>query len=140
MSEHLTNIVVVALIHRDNKIFIARRAAHKSTFPGQFECVGGHLDPGETLEEGLRREVREEIGAEIEVGPLIDAFTYTSEDTFKAELVYLCELVEDQEPVLNPDDHSEFLWLNSSEIDKFEKDDEETAAIRKAFTILEGEE
>lgn len=141
MAEHSTNIVVVAIIHNDeNKIFVARRAATKVTWPNRFECVGGHVEPGETLEEGLRREVREEIDCEIVVGNLFDAFTYESEDTFKVELSYLCRLAPGEEPKLNPEDHSEFLWISKDEIGKFEKDDEETAALRKAFRILEGEQ
>jgi len=140
MSEHLTNIVVVALIHRDKKILIARRSVTKSTFAGRFECIGGHLDPNEKLEEGLKREVQEEIGCEIVVGQLVDAFTYISEDTFKVELAYLCQLADGQEPKLNPDDHSEFKWIRSDEIDQFEKEDEETESLRKAFKILEGVE
>lgn len=138
MSEHLTNIVVVAIIYDDaDRIFIARRAKTKSFQPGMFECPGGHLDPDETLEQGLVREVREELGCEIIIEDLFDAFTYESEGTLKVELTYLCRLAPGQEPKLNPDDHSEFLWIGSHEIDKFEKEDEETAALRKAFSILE---
>lgn len=141
MSQHSTNVVVVALIHdADNKIFIARRASSKSFHPGMFECIGGHLELNETPEEGLKREVYEEINTRIRVGKLIDAFTYTDDGEFKVELSYLCEFEDDQQPVLNPDDHSEALWIGSGEIEKFEKEDEETAALRKAFRILEGEE
>jgi 8-oxo-dGTP diphosphatase len=137
MSEHLTNIVVVGLIVRDGKIFIAKRAASKAAFPDQFELVGGHLDPGEDLAHALRREIKEEIGVDIHVGELIDAFTYTSEDTFKVELIYLCELLDPtMEPVLQPADHSEALWISGDELAKFEKDDEETAALRKAFKLI----
>lgn len=139
MSEHLTNIVVVAIIHdSSNKVFIARRSQTKSFLPGMFESIGGHLDPGETLEEGLKREIREEIGCEIVVEELFDAFTYESEGMLKVELSYLCHLAPGEEPRLNPDDHSESLWIGGDEIEKFEKDDEEMAALRKAFKILEG--
>lgn len=139
MSEHLTNIVVVAIIHNDDdQVFVARRAAMKSFHPGMFECVGGHLDPGETLEEGLQREIREEIGCEIVIEELFDAFTYESEGMLKVELSYLCHLAPGEVPKLNPEDHSEYLWIGSDEVEKFEKEDEETDALRKAFKILEG--
>lgn len=139
MSEHNTNIVVVAVIYNEEKkVFIARRSTTKETWPNRFELTGGHLEPGETLEEGLHREVREEIGCDIEIERLFDAFTYESEGVFKVELSYLCKLKPGQQPKLNPNDHSEFLWINSSEIAKFEKEDDETGALRKAFKILEG--
>jgi 8-oxo-dGTP diphosphatase len=138
MSEHLTNIVVVGFIHRDGKIFIAKRAATKAAMPDRFEIPGGHLDPGEKLTAALKREIMEEIQIDVEVGTLFDAFTYTSEDTFKVELCYLCELVDNtREPVLNPVDHSIARWISKDEIKLFEKEDEETAALRKAFDLLE---
>jgi len=140
MSEHLTNIVVVGLIVRDGKIFMARRAATKFAFPDEFEIVGGHLDPGETLQDGLKREIKEEIGVDIEVGELVDAFTYTSENTFKVELCYICTLVDPtMEPVLQPADHSEALWISEDEIGKLQKDDPEVVLIRKAFKLINGD-
>ena len=140
MSTHETNIVVAALIHdSNNKIFIARRAASKAFHPNMFECIGGHLDQGETPEQGLSREVFEEVQAHIRIGKLVDAFTYTDDEAFKVELSYLCEFEDGEQPKLNPDDHSEFMWIGKDEVDKFEKEDEETAALRKAFRILEGE-
>lgn len=138
MSEHTTNIVVVALIHEGNKIAIFRRAATKAFHPSMFECVGGHLEPDETPEEGLQREIMEEIGCKIHVEKLIDAFTYRDNEAFKVELSYLCVLESGEIPKLNQNDHSEMLWIRADEIDKFEKDDEETNALRKAFKLLQG--
>ncbi len=141
MDEHLTNIVVCGLIARDGKIFVPRRAQTKATFPGTFELVGGHADPGEQPVAALEREIREELGVEVEVGMLIDAFTYTSESTFKIEICYLCTLKDPTvEPVLNAADHSEARWIGPDEIALFEKDDEETAVLRKAFKVLKGNE
>jgi len=139
LDEHNTNIVVVGLIERNGKIFIARRAATKTTFPNRFELPGGHVDPGETLEDALIREMREELELDITVGAVVDAFTYESEDMFKVEIVYLCKIKDDQEPVLHQDDHSEAKWIRSDEVGLMEKDDEETIALRKAFKLLEGE-
>lgn len=134
MSEHLTNIVVVGFIVRNGKIFIAKRAPTKTAFPGQYELVGGHLDPGETLEEGLRREIEEELKVSVSVDTLVDAFTYTSEEVFKVELCYLCYLDgPTMEPVLNPADHSESLWITEEEISKSGKDDREVKALQQAF-------
>lgn len=85
---HETNIVVVAILHRDGKVFIAKRAASKKTFPDRFELIGGHVDSGE--------------------------------------------------PVLDPNDHSTSRWIDEDELHLFEKDDEETEALRRAFKYLKG--
>lgn len=135
---HNTNIVVVALLRRGNKLFIAKRADTKQTWPGRYELIGGHVDPGETLEDALKREVREEINVEVTVGQIVGAFTYESEATFKVEICYLCELADvSAEPVINPDDHSEGQWIDSSQLATFGKEDEETDMLAKAFAIID---
>lgn len=137
---HDTNIVVVGLITRDGKIFIAKRADTKKTLPGQFEIPGGHVDPGEQPEQALERELFEELGVHVHVGRPVFAFTYESEDTFKVEIVYLCTLAADSsEPVLDPTDHSDSLWIGEDEMSKMAKDDEEVIAIRRAFEMLKND-
>jgi nucleoside triphosphatase len=59
-------IVVVALVRNpDGDYLLCRMPPDRGVFPGQWGLPGGGLEPGETLEEGLRREVREELGLEI---------------------------------------------------------------------------
>jgi mutator protein MutT len=135
---HDTNIVVVSLLRRGDQLFIARRADTKKTWPGRFELIGGHVDPGETLEDALRREVREEIGIEIVIGDIVGAFTYESENTFKVEICYLCELADiSAEPIINPEDHSEGRWISREDMHVLEKDDEEAEMVKKAFAMIE---
>ncbi len=65
--------VTAAVIEKDGKILIARRK-HPYPFPGPpWEFPGGKLEDGETLEECLRREIREELGIDIAVGRLISS-------------------------------------------------------------------
>lgn len=133
-----TNFVAGAIIAKNGKIFVARRADHKKAFPGLFELVGGHVEKGETFEEAVIREVKEEVCLDIEIITIIDAFKYYSEDEYKAEVIYLCRQIDpDQEPIIDPDDHSEGMWIGPDEVHKIERDTEEVRAIRKAFEILE---
>lgn len=136
MDEHQTNIVVVGIITRGGKIFVAKRAPGKKLYPDRYEIVGGHIDLGEQPVEALKREIREEIGLEVEVGAMVGAFTFYDNDVFKIELAYLCTPVGDTEPTLNPADHSESRWIGQGELDKFEKEDEETELLRQAFKML----
>ena len=138
MSIHNTNIVVAALIHDGDGILVMRRSAAKSFHPSMFEIPGGHLELNETPEEGLQREIMEEIGCKIRIERLVDAFTYTDDEAFKVELSYMCVLEPGETPSIDSNEHSELLWLRSDKIDKFEKEDEETETLRKAFKILQG--
>jgi 8-oxo-dGTP diphosphatase len=62
--------VVAAVIQRDGRILACRRAPHKS-LAGLWEFPGGKVEPGETDEVALAREIREELGIEITVGAFI---------------------------------------------------------------------
>ena len=66
--------VVAAIIHRDGKIFATARGY--GDFKGGWEFPGGKIEPGETPEEALRREILEELDTEIRVEELIDTIEY----------------------------------------------------------------
>lgn len=53
-----------AVLLEDGKVLLAKRTATRSNYPGIWDFVGGHCEPGETFEEALRRELVEEIGIE----------------------------------------------------------------------------
>lgn len=53
---------VGALLVRDGKVLLGRRAADRAWLPGAWDLFGGHVEPGETPEEALRRELAEELG------------------------------------------------------------------------------
>ncbi|MFZ1945670.1 MAG: 8-oxo-dGTP diphosphatase MutT [Acidobacteriaceae bacterium] len=62
--------VVAALILRDKQVFICQRKA--GTAMGlQWEFPGGKIEPGETPEQALRRELEEELGIDAKIGPFI---------------------------------------------------------------------
>src|SRR3954453_23364104 len=59
-------LVVVALIEREGKILLGRKAPGRGPYPGTWHLPGGGVDLStETCEEALRREVREETGLEV---------------------------------------------------------------------------
>lgn len=66
--------VVAAVIYDKDKIFATARGYGE--FKGQWEFPGGKVEPGETPEQALKREIMEELNTEIEVGELIDTIEY----------------------------------------------------------------
>lgn len=63
-------LVVAAVIRRGGEILITRRPDRPGR-PGQWEFPGGKVEAGEGEPEALRRELREELACEVEVGPLL---------------------------------------------------------------------
>ena len=66
--------VVAAVIRDKEKIFATARGYGE--FKGQWEFPGGKVEPGETPQQALKREIIEELNTEIEVGELIDTIEY----------------------------------------------------------------
>ncbi len=66
--------VVAAVIRSEDKIFATARGYGE--FKGQWEFPGGKIEEGETPQQALVREIKEELEAEIEVGALIDTIEY----------------------------------------------------------------
>ena len=63
---------VGAVILRDGEVLIVRRA--NPPLQGEWSIPGGALDLGEKLRDGVAREVSEETGLDVEVGPVLDVF------------------------------------------------------------------
>lgn len=139
-------IVVCIIISRQQnhktKILLTKRPATTDFMPGFYEIPGGHLEHGEDLITGLKREIKEELNLEISVGDLISAFTYTNQDTHTVELVYLGSLASDfSELKIQKDEISEVVWIEESEIDTLiinnkSSNDQEIPILRKAFKLL----
>lgn len=107
--------VVAAFIWRDDKFLICRRPAHKARGL-QWEFVGGKTEPGETKEEALARECREELDIAIEVGDLYTQVFHEYPDiSVRLSLFYAS--ITDGEPKLL--EHSEMRWIGPDEIDNY---------------------
>lgn len=80
-------VVHLHIFDSQGRLYLQRRSMNKDIQPGKWDtAVGGHVDLGETIEEALRREVREELGiAEFEP---VHNFTYHFQSRIERELVY----------------------------------------------------
>lgn len=141
MRKKYQAIVGCAFLHKKGKLLIAKRSNSCRFLPGKFELIGGHIEFGETIEEGLKREAKEEIGINIKLEDPFYAFTYVSDggNRHSVEICYFAKMVNPSQPVkLNPEEHSEYKWINKNEINiYFPLDDPERLAAKKGFTILE---
>lgn len=142
-------ITACALIHHDfdsvRKVFLPKRAATKKFLPNVYELPGGHIDWGEDIVEGLKREIREEFQMEVSVGDPFASFTYKNEvkGSHSIEVVYFAVFTDPLEKItLHAEDHSEFRWLSEAELPNLigQASDEEFKNIAKGLALLRGEE
>lgn len=79
--------VVAGLIQRQGAVLICQR--HRDgVFPLQWEFPGGKVEPGETYEEGLRRELREELGIEAEIGTALYRTRHDYPGRYTVDLIF----------------------------------------------------
>ena len=103
-------VAVNAVIERDGRVLLARRRDI-----GWWNLPGGGVEPGESITEGLQRELREEIGAEAEIVRL--AGVYSKPQKSEVVLVFLCRLPADHESALRTTEEvSELGWFAGSEL------------------------
>ena len=84
--------VVAAVIESDHKIFATQRGYGE--FKGGWEFPGGKIEPGETPQQALVREIEEELDTEIEVGELIDTVEYDYPSFHLSMDCFCCKIVK----------------------------------------------
>jgi ADP-ribose pyrophosphatase YjhB (NUDIX family) len=98
----------------EGRVLLARRAVEP--FRGYWDTPGGFVEPGESLEESIHRELREEAAIEVDVGRLVGSFPDTYGPTGDATInaFFECRLVSG-EP--RPDDDvAELRWFVRTEL------------------------
>jgi 8-oxo-dGTP diphosphatase len=106
---------------------------------GEWSIPGGMLEVGETLVEGVRRELAEETGIEVRVHGVIEVFERISFDAAgKASYHYVvldhyCEVVRGEAHAGS--DVTEVAWVSEADLEKYSLTPSATQVIQKAFQI-----
>ena len=108
-------LVVAALIWDQNKFMICRRPAHKARGL-LWEFVGGKVEPGETREEALIRECREELGVTVDVGEVYLEVDHVYPD-ISVHLTLFHATIKKGAPQLL--EHRDMRWIASEEIPQY---------------------
>lgn len=90
-------LIVAGLMTRGARVFLSRRRDDQP-LGGYWEFPGGKVEPGEPPDRALARELREELGVEVEVGRVWDVLHHAYPKFEIVMLVYRCELAPGHEP------------------------------------------
>lgn len=108
--------VTAAVIQQNDKVLIARRKKN-GRFGGLWEFPGGKIEPGETAEACLRRELREEFGIETLIGDFLCSSRYESSSYSVEILAYSASHLSG---IFMPQDHDEIRWVRTSDFPLYE--------------------
>ncbi len=104
--------VVAAIITHNDQIFATQRGYGE--FKDGWEFPGGKMEPGETPQQALMREIQEELDTEIEVGSLVETVEYDYPNFHLTMHCFLCT-IRSGELVLK--EHEAAKWLTRAELD-----------------------
>ncbi|ECG8590496.1 nucleoside triphosphatase NudI [Salmonella enterica subsp. salamae] len=117
--------IVCPLIQNEGCYLLCKMADNRGVFPGQWALSGGGVEPGERIEEALRREVREELGEQLilsEITPWtfrddIRVKTYadgSQEEVYMIYLIFDC-ICANRDIHLN-DEFQDYAWVKPEEL------------------------
>jgi mutator protein MutT len=135
------NIVVIAVIrNKQGKYLLTLRAEDdpEDKFHNIWQLPGGGVEWGEKLEDALKREMREEIGVEINVIKLIPKIFESIRDTSWHGIFpcFLCELVDENAEIVLNSEASDFKWCTPDEVKTLPSFPETNAVIALAHDII----
>ena len=104
--------VVAAIIIKGNEVFATQRGYGE--FKGWWEFPGGKIEPGEHPQEALKREIKEELDAEISVGDLLETVEWDYPTFHLTMHCFICTL---ESECMHLNEHESSAWLTKETLD-----------------------
>ncbi|KAF2210559.1 hypothetical protein CERZMDRAFT_91099 [Cercospora zeae-maydis SCOH1-5] len=117
------------------QLLTVRRAADETAFPNYWELPGGKVDPGETIREGLVREVFEETGLHVleVVGKLSETDWTSQRGSRWLQYSYVVRVRQPTEVRLDPIEHAEWRWCVEAELSELLRLPNQKRLMAEAF-------
>ncbi len=113
-------IAAHGFIKKGNKFLITLRSPVNDYKPGEWDLPGGTIEFGEGPEFALKREISEETKLKVEINKPLYVCSNTQGARHQFWIVYECKY-KSGDVKLNPEEHSEFRWVDKKEMAKIKK-------------------
>ncbi|KAJ9190812.1 hypothetical protein DTO164E3_9160 [Paecilomyces variotii] len=119
----------------DPTLLLLKRAPHETAFPNAWELPGGHVETtDETVAHSVTREVLEETSQVVsEIIGELEPMTWESKTKSNIQLNYVVTVEPGVTVKLNPDEHTEWLWVQEGQIDSLFMTEEMKKVVQNAF-------
>jgi 8-oxo-dGTP diphosphatase len=129
---------VGAVVVRDRKALIVKRAHEPRR--GEWSLPGGLLELGESLQDAVRREIKEETSLDVTVGPIIETFDRVHRDDH-GKIRYHFVIVDfvcwpDGGDAVAGSDADDVAWVGATEIDEYKVNAHAKAVIERGLRVL----
>jgi 8-oxo-dGTP diphosphatase len=117
MGSH--HFVAAAVLVKSNRVLLCHRHPNRRWYPDVWDIPGGHIDPGETPANAVRRELREELGVEIRIE---SDHSFRVSDPAPDLTLHIWVVSEWTGEIANlaPDEHDEIGWFSVAELGALE--------------------
>ena len=108
----MTTRAIKAIVRKDGKILLIKKSEKVDIYPGRWDLPGGRLESGESWNQGLAREIKEETGINVKL--ICEVREWTSEKWDTIGKTVLCDYVSGE--IKLSWEHTEYQWLSPEEI------------------------
>lgn len=121
--------VSAAIIINNNKILCVQRGNHKLSYiANKYEFPGGKIEKGETKEEAVIREIKEELDMNVQANELLLTVKHQYPDFHITMHCFLCDCISNE---LTLNEHIAFKWLAISELDTLDWAEADIPVVNK---------
>jgi 8-oxo-dGTP diphosphatase len=110
----MRKIIVALILEKNGKILVEKRKQSKLTTPGDVIFPAGHVEESESREEALKREMKEELGIEIENPQLVYQTDFDCEE--KQRIFWYC--CDNYSGSIKNNEAEQLIWISPLEIDR----------------------
>lgn len=128
MFTPIQHITTKALFYQDGKILFVKDTK------GKWEMPSGKIEPGETPEQAIKREIKEELGfSKVEIGNIINVWLFKTSFYKKDHQYYILvyECFTNETEIKLSDEHIEYKWVLLDEVDDLIMDDGHKESVKK---------